>query len=128
MKIEKYELFVKENVKFEAELRQDCGTMINFIVESNGYAGHGPIYLNIEKVKEAITILSNMLNSSKGKIDLQDIESADYYITMNFLGPSLRIEGCIGDYNEHRLYFGFIADQTVLKLFLEVLKNMQLGE
>ena len=118
MEKEKYELYINKNVEFHAELDQTCGAMIYFTVESNKYKGHGPIYLDKIELQSAIKCLSGM-------VETLDVESLEYYIKINVSDGEVMVEGSIGDYNQHRLWFGFIADQTLLSLLLKVLKKIR---
>ena len=99
--------------------------MIYFTVESNKYKGHGPIYLDKIELQSAIKCLSGMVETLDGEFVLQDVESLEYYIKINVSDGEVMVEGSIGDYNQHRLWFGFIADQTLLSLLLKVLKKIR---
>lgn len=124
MGTEQYELFDKENVNIRAQINDDSGTMIYFILESNKFAGCGPIYFNAETLRSAIDSLSKMQKTLAGEVILKDIESAAYFIQLKFVNHALSVSGCIGDYDQHQLCFGFLADQTILGLLLHILRKL----
>jgi len=127
MRNEKFELYINYNTVFQVETSVDCGLMLNFIVTTQGFKGHGPIYIKPETLNDAITKLTDMINNLNGNLTLQDIESVDYYVEFRFEGSELVVEGILGDYSNNFLHFHFNADQTVLTLLLKVFLKLEMN-
>ena len=74
MEKEKYELFKTDRVEFVAEIYkyENC---LNFLIESNGFKGHGAYYF--VDVKNYINQLTQMLNTLNGECCIFDTESAN---------------------------------------------------
>ena len=123
MNQQEYSLFTNDKVNFQAILHEDSRAL-ELIVESNGYKGHGPIYLDNVSLQNANLTLSEMIKNLRGEIILKDSESNLYYLKIYFEKQHLIVNGMIGDYCRHSLQFEFNADQTVLGLLQVVIKKM----
>ena len=120
MEKEKYELFKTDRVEFVAEIYkyENC---LNFLIESNGFKGHGAYYF--VDVKNYINQLTQMLNTLSGECCIFDTESTNK-IKLFFKNIALFVKGTIGDYETHLLSFSFRADQTLLGLLITALKKL----
>lgn len=121
MSHEKIELYFSNEAKLFAEANSDYEKMINFFVESYGYKGYGPIYLDDAKIKKYISDLIQMNELLVGECCMNDNESLSF-IKLSFKEDGLSVNGRLGDYVDHTLFFEFKADQTIINPLVNLLK------
>ena len=92
MKKEICELFDTENTKFYTEICEyDGGKAINFLIESNGYKGHGPYHLLKDDVEKYVSQLNKMSETFCGECSINDTESVNS-IKIFFKGRELLLK------------------------------------
>lgn len=121
MNHEKIELYFSNEAKLYAEANSDYEKMINFFVESYGYKGYGYIYLDDGKIKKYISELIQMSKLLTGECRITDNESLSF-INLSFKEDGLNVNGRLGDYVDHTLFFEFKADQTIINPLVNLLK------
>lgn len=106
-----------------AEIDSDYGCVINLIVETAGYKGHGPIYLIKKDIPLYINKINDMYQKLEGSCRIMDNESDNSFIEFAFIEKRLIVSGLISD-SQNILQFEFDADQTVLNTMLLILKKL----
>lgn len=115
--------FCDNCTKIIVEIDPEYDYFINFIIETDGFKGHGPIYLFENDVPVYIDKIESMYQTLKGKCRIQDTESEDSFVEFEFKERKLFFTGLISNYFQ-KLIFECEVDQTILNSLLLVLKKI----
>ena len=92
-------------------------------VRSYGFTGEYNFCIHHEQIRDSILSLKLLDNSFEGLCNLADIDS-NAYICLEFENKELKVYGQLGgDYEENYMKFGFLADQTLVKLLMDKLSE-----
>ncbi len=94
-------------------------------VKSKGFSGIAPFEYNMRMFKKFISHLEKMYDFKKPLVEFNDIEYGNKFSLEMSKTGRIKISGDIfGCGREHELKFSFYADQTMLKVFIEELKQL----
>ncbi|MBQ8830802.1 MAG: hypothetical protein IJ017_04330 [Oscillospiraceae bacterium] len=94
-------------------------------VKSGNFSGIAPFEYNMRMFKKFISDLERMYDFKKPLVEFNDIEYGNKFSLEMSKTGRIKVSGDVFDCGrEHELKFGFYADQTMLKVFIEELKQL----
>lgn len=115
------ELWYTEEEKLYAYIYEyDDYKLLEFQFFNSNFSGKGTIFLGENDKENLLKKVDEMILFKSDELIINDSESK-YYMKFYYNGNNVYVHGYIGDYSDFSLEFVFKADQTLLKLFKEVL-------
>lgn len=113
----------KSATKIIIEIDLEYNYGINFLIETDGFKGAGPLYLLKEDIPLYLDQLETMNRTLKGGCRITDADTGEFFIDASFKEGQLVLTGLISNYSQ-KLTFQCNVDQTILNPIILILKKL----